>query len=178
MNLLQSVQVIVDETWCQLLQFFKLLDKSVGTHMKFIFRGIVSVLIALCILLTSTLAPASAYADGLNGLGSSSTHSVSSLNVKGNHNSITVNNSLHSEDKNEANQFVDSMIDGATQTIGYAAGAALVCYTADGLASTVFPPAVALAPACSVIPGLFVGAKGAQLSVQGTKAILKAAIVK
>ncbi|GAB4340918.1 MAG: hypothetical protein OHK0047_32380 [Leptolyngbyaceae cyanobacterium] len=148
--------------------------------MKFIFRGIVSVLIALCILLTSALIPSSAYADGLNGLGSSSTHSVSSLNVKGNHNSITINNSLRSEDykQNEANRFVDSMIDGATQTLGYAAGAALVCYTADGLASTVFPPAVALAPACSVIPGLFVGAKGAQLGVQGTKAVLKAAIVK
>jgi len=136
--------------------------------MKFLCKSIVSVLIALCILLTSTLATANAYADGLNGLGSSSTHSVSTLNIEGNDNSITVlNNSLPSEDyaQNEHHPIIAPVIDGIKSTLGYAAGTALVCYTADGLASTVFPPAIALAPACSAIPGLFLG-KGGQVAIK------------
>ncbi len=143
--------------------------------MRSLFKGALSVLIALCLLLTSTLAPASAYAYGLNGLGSSSTHSVSPLNVKGNHNTIVVKNSLRNEDyaRKKLNGFVDSMIDGAFQTAGYAAGAVIVCYTAGGLASTVFPPAAALAPACSAIPVMAAGAKGGQVVVRGLQAIAK-----
>ncbi|MEA5419161.1 hypothetical protein VB712_07955 [Spirulina sp. CCNP1310] len=105
-----------------------------------------------------------AYADGLNGLELSSTPSSYSRNYD------------NDRSKNRANQFFDSVIDGAINTAGVAVGATLLCYGADGLATTVFPPAAALAPFCTSIPGLFVGAKGAQLSVQGAKVVLKGAI--
>ncbi len=57
MSLLQSVQVIVDEPRYQLLHLFKRLDKRVGTHRKFIFKGIVSVLIGFVYLANEHSSP-------------------------------------------------------------------------------------------------------------------------
>lgn len=179
----------------------KILSISNGTCNEKYLQRYVSGLVTLCLLITITLFPPSAYAGDLNGSQSSSTEFTFSLDIKGDNNSITIhhpspftppisikgdNNSIaisdsfrHEDDgQDESHGFVGAVIDGAVQTLGTAAGAALVCYAADGLASTAFPPAVALAPVCSAIPGLFVGAKGVQLGVQGTKAVLKTAIIK
>jgi hypothetical protein len=83
--------------------------------MKAAYKRIISVLLALCILLSGTLTPINAYADGLNGVGTSSTHAVSTLNVKGGSNSITVNNSLSDENyrlQNPSDQFINSVVNG------------------------------------------------------------------
>lgn len=136
--------------------------------MKLTIRGIVCALLALSILLTSALAPASAYAGGLNSRGSSSyAEPVPFRTVKAEQYPSSIGDRL-----------VDAAIDGATETLGYAAGMLAVCYAADGLATTVFPPAAALAPVCQVIPGLFVAAKGTQVGVRGTQVVLKAAVAK
>jgi hypothetical protein len=141
--------------------------------MKIVFKRVVSALLCLCVLLLGTLTPANANADGLNGVGSSSTDSFSRIDVRGGHNEFTVNNSRIDEyygSQGAAPGFIESMADGAIYTIGFAVGATVVCYGADAIATAFFPPAAVLAASC---PGVGAAAGGGGTVVQGIRALAK-----
>jgi len=53
-------------------------------------------------------------------------------------------------------RFMEKMIGDAAKDI---TGYAVICYTADGLATTVFPPAAAIAPFCPALGTSAIGAK-------------------
>jgi len=56
---------------------------------------------------------------------------------------------------------VQNLIDGAVYAVGGMAGGAAICYAADAAATTVFPPAAALAPFCPALPSLVGGTAAA-----------------
>jgi hypothetical protein len=56
-------------------------------------------------------------------------------------------------------EHVDNVVNGAVKTVEFAAGAAIACYTLDGIATVFFPPAATLSAFCPALAGMTGGAK-------------------
>ena len=131
------------------------------------FRSLIALLIASVLTLTGLAAPAYADSSKINGF------SWGAKQVFDSHN--TINIVAHPSDRSSPSfwdRLAKSVGDGALGTVGVVVGGAVVCYTLDGAAATVFPPAAALLPYCPAV-GLAVG--GGSAAVQnGVHAVSKA----
>jgi hypothetical protein len=132
--------------------------------MRNVFKRSVSLVLVLCVLFLGALAPA--YANELNGSGVVS--SGTQVNIGGHHNRTTINN--YPRDSYGGSQgssvFLDSVANGAISTVGFALGATAICFGADALATSVFPPAAFLAPYC---PGIGTAIGGGKIITQGAQ---------
>jgi hypothetical protein len=63
-----------------------------------------------------------------------------------------------------------SVVNGATETLGWAMGAVAVCYAVNGIASMGFPPAAVLAAYC---PAIGAASGGGNIAVQAAHAFAK-----
>lgn len=125
-------------------------------------RGLIAVFIAFTITIAGIAKPAYAYSGALN------MTSVSPIEIQENGNSIYTGDfskaQAYEEPKETSNSVIKALRDGALGMIG----GILVCYTLDAAATTVFPPAAALAAYC---PSLGASSGGAKAVFEGAKAV-------
>lgn len=132
-------------------------------------RKLIAIILILTVAITGFVTPA--YASSTN-----------SLIIIDNHKEIYSNDNNYNyaerTTENSSEKFINSFIDGMTNTAGALAGAVAVCFALDGLATTIFPPAATLAAFCPSLGGgaAVVGssAGGAAAVGAGAKAVIQA----
>lgn len=70
-----------------------------------------------------------------------------------------------------SNNPLSNFLDGALQTAEVMVGGVALCYAVDGLATTVFPPAVALAAFCPALPTFAGGVTATKTVIEVAKAL-------
>ena len=118
------------------------------------FRGLIALLVACVLAITSLTAPAYADSNQVGGL------SVGAKQISDSHDIIIVSPLPEPPSPDFWKSFVDGVVNGALETAGAAIGGAAICFIADGVATTVFPPAGVLLPYCSGL-GATVGTRNA-----------------
>ena len=127
------------------------------------FRGLIALLVACVLAITSLTAPAYAESNQVGGL------SIGAQQISDSHNTVIINPPPVTP--SFWDRFIDGVVNGALGTAGVAIGGAAVCFIADSAAATVFPPAAALLPSC---PGIGATLGGGSAVSNGVKAVAKA----
>ncbi|MDF0553081.1 hypothetical protein [Kamptonema sp. UHCC 0994] len=118
-------------------------------------RALIAIFVAFAITFVGTAKPAYAYSDDF------SMTSIPPIEIQANGSSSHISDFSNTqiyegieqskiyEGIEQSNPFWD----GFFRTVGELAGVATVCFVADAAATTVFPPAAALAPVCAGLAG-------------------------
>ena len=120
-------------------------------------RALIAIFVAFAITFVGTAKPAYAYSDDF------SMTSIPTIEIQANGSSshisdfsntrIDEEDIIYEEGIEQSNPFWDGFLKGAGETIGTATAGVVICYVADAAATTVFPPAAALAPVCAGLAG-------------------------
>jgi hypothetical protein len=113
------------------------------------FRSLIASIIAFAIAVTVVVNPAYAESTDTN-------YYVN--NSGGNGDLVSIDESLNSVSDGAsldlANTFVNGLWKGVVETAGVTIGGVILCYSIDGIATLVFPPAAALAAYCPAMPAI------------------------
>ena len=120
-------------------------------------RALIAIFVAFAITFVGTAKPAYAYSDDF------SMTSIPTIEIQANGSSSDTssfsNSRIYEEDIEQSNSFWNGFLKGAGETIGTATAGVVICYVASTVATTVFPPAAALVPACAAVTTVAVEAK-------------------
>ena len=110
------------------------------------FRSLIASIIAFAIAVTVVVNPAYAESTDTN---------YYFNNSGGNGDLVSIDESLNSVSDGAsldlANTFINGLWKGVVETAGVTIGGVILCYSIDGIATLVFPPAAALAAYCPAI---------------------------
>ncbi|MBD2268034.1 hypothetical protein H6F62_04365 [Anabaena sp. FACHB-1391] len=113
------------------------------------FRSLIASIIAFAIAVTVVVNPAYAESTDTN-------YYVN--NSGGNGDLVSIDESLNSVSDGAsldlANTFINGLWKGVVETAGVTIGGVILCYSIDGIATLVFPPAAALAAYCPAMPAI------------------------
>ncbi|MDB9537944.1 hypothetical protein PN451_19260 [Dolichospermum planctonicum CS-1226] len=113
------------------------------------FRSLIASIIAFAIAVTVVVNPAYAESTDTN-------YYVN--NSGGNGDLVSIDESLNSVSDGAsldlANTFINGLWKGVVETAGVTIGGVIACYSIDGIATLVFPPAAALAAYCPAMPAI------------------------
>lgn len=130
------------------------------------FRSLIALAVAFAIAIAGFVKPAYAYSGNSDVMpGNYNTE------IRGNNNTVNFKDSFNNNNRGTVDpfdSFSKGFMDGAATTIGITIGGVVVCYTVNGIAATVFPPAAALAAFC---PALGAVSGGATAAAGGVKAV-------
>ena len=113
------------------------------------FSSLIASIIAFAIAVTVVVNPAYAESTDTN-------YYVN--NSGGNGDLVSIDESLNSVSDGAsldlANTFINGLWKGVVETAGVTIGGVILCYSIDGIATLVFPPAAALAAYCPAMPAI------------------------